>query len=85
MGMGTETWVQRSVPGRGLGLDVWGQPKRLRSTVPWQGVAHHSRGNLGEGLGPLEKQGTIVGEGESRRVDHHRNLLTHTCLGSGRG
>ena len=24
----------RSVPGRGLGLAVWGQPERLRSTVP---------------------------------------------------
>ena len=34
--------------------------------IGW-GVESHDRGNLGEGLGPQEKQGTIAGEGESRR------------------
>ena len=52
--------IQRSVPGRGLGLVVWRQPKGLRIRAPqageqyamgW-GVEHHSRGKLGEGPGP---------------------------------
>ena len=30
------------------------------------GVESHDRGNQGDGLGLQEKQGTIVGEGESR-------------------
>ena len=53
---------------------MWGQPKGLRNSVPWAGeqcvmgwgVECHGRGNLGGGLGP-QKQGTIVGEDESRR------------------
>ena len=67
--------LQRLVLGRRLGLAVWGQPKRLRNSVPQEGeqcatgwgVEWHSRGNPGEGLGPQEKQGTIVGEDERRR------------------
>ena len=43
--------------------------------MPWEqewcamgwGVEYHSRGNPGGGLGPQDKQGAIVGEGESRR------------------
>lgn len=66
--------LQRSVLGRGLGLAVWGQPERLRSVVRWAGkhcavgwgVERHDRGNLGGHLGPQEKQGAIVGEGERR-------------------
>ena len=67
--------LQRSVPGRGLRLAVWGQTEGLRSSVPqagewcatgW-GVKHHGRQNPGGGLDPQEKQGTIVGEGERRR------------------
>ena len=27
--------LQRSVPGRGQGLAVWGQPEGLRSSAPW--------------------------------------------------
>ena len=65
----------RSGLGRGLGLAVWGEPKGLRSAVPWAGeqcatgwgVELHSSRNLGGGLGLQEKQGTIVGEGERRR------------------
>ena len=34
------------------------------------------------GLGPQEKQDTIVGEGKRRRVDHHRNLPVHVHRGS---
>ena len=30
--------LQRSVPGRGLGLAVWRQPEGLGSSVPWTGV-----------------------------------------------
>ena len=29
--------LQRSVPGKGLGLAVWRQPEGLRSSVPWAG------------------------------------------------
>ena len=56
-------------------MAVWGQTKGLRIAVPqvgewcttgW-GVECHSRGNPGESLGPQEKQGAIVGEGERRR------------------
>ena len=57
-------------------MAVWGQPERLRSGVPqvgeWYamgwGVEQHRRGNPGDGLVPQEKQGTIVGEGEKRKV-----------------
>ena len=48
------------------------------------GVERHGRGNLGEDLGPQEKQGDIVGEGERKRKDHHRNLTVHMCAGSQR-
>ena len=49
--------LQRSVPRRGLGLVVWGQPEGLRSSAPRAGeqfttglgVESHSRGNWGEG------------------------------------
>ena len=46
-------------------------------------VEHHSQGNQG-GLGPQEKQGTIVGECERKRVDHQRNLFPFTCTDSQR-
>ena len=56
-------------------MAVWGQPEGLRNSVTWVreryamgwGVEGHGRGNWGEGLGPQEKQGAIVGEGERRR------------------
>ena len=67
--------LQMSVPGRGLGLAVWGQPKGLRSSAPQVGeqcatdleVEHNGRGNLGKGLNLQERQSAIVGEGERRR------------------
>ena len=70
--MGAETWALEVGPRRGVGIAIWGQPKGLRRTVPWVGewwtlgggVEHHGRGNPGEGLGPQEKQGTIVREDE---------------------
>ena len=37
-----------------------------RCTTGW-GAEHHSEGSVGGGLGPKEKQGAIVGEGERRR------------------
>ena len=68
--------LRRAVPGRGLGLAVWGQPKGPRSTasrvgeqrVTGWGVEHHGRGNPGGGLGPQEKQGATAGVGERRRA-----------------
>ena len=64
----------RSVPRRGLGLEVSRQPKGLRSHAPWVeewyaigwGVESHGRGKLAEGPDPQERQGTIVGEDERR-------------------
>ena len=61
---------------------MWGQPEGLRN-VPWAGercamswgAEHPSRGILGGGLGPQEKQGAIVGEGEGGGAGLHRNLL----------
>ena len=44
------------------------------------GVECHGRGNSGEGLGPQEKQGSIVGQGE--RADHHRNISGNVYVGS---
>ena len=35
--LGAETQVRRSVPGRGLGLAVWGEPEGLRSGVSLAG------------------------------------------------
>ena len=61
--------LQRSAPGRGLGLDVWKQPEEAREwcTTGW-GVTHHKQESLGGGLGPQENQDAIqVGEGERRR------------------
>ena len=46
-------------------------------------VEHHGRGNLGEGLDPQEKQGSIVGEGKRKR-GRHRNLPVHAYAGSQR-
>ena len=68
-------WALRSVPGRGLGLAVWRQPKGLRSSAPWVGelysmgwgVEHHGRGNPGEGPDLQERQHTIVGKVERKR------------------
>ena len=56
-------------------MAVWKQPEELMTSVPWSvewsatgwEVESHSGGNLGGGLGPQGKQGTIVGEGERRR------------------
>ena len=67
--------LQGSVPGRGLGLAVWGQPKGLRSTMPQAGeqcamgwaVEPQGRVNPGEGMDLQEKQATIVGEDERKR------------------
>lgn len=67
--------LQRSVPGKGLGLAVWGLPEGLRNRAPrageqcatgW-GVDRHGRGNPGESLVLQRKQGAIVGEGGRRR------------------
>ena len=61
------------------------QPEGLRSSGPlvgewcalgW-GVECHGRGNPGEGLGPQEKQGAIVGEAGGGGADSHRNLPVH--------
>ena len=75
-------------PGEKTGAGCVGKAWGLRSGVPqvgewcamgW-GVEYHGRGNLGGGLGPQEKQGTIVGVGERRGVDHCRNLHEYACL-----
>ena len=43
------------------------------------GRERHSRGNLGEGLDPQERQGTIVGEGERRRGRaRYKSISLHT-------
>ena len=56
-------------------MAVCGLHERLKSGVPqvgeqcamgW-GVECQGRGKLGEGLGPQEKQGAIVGKGRRRR------------------
>ena len=82
----------RSVPGRGLGLAVWGQPKGLRSTVPqagewcamgW-GVECHGRGNPKDGLGPQEKQSSTGGEGKRRARPPSVGISMCSCTGSQR-
>ena len=49
---------------------MWRQPERLVEwcTIGW-GAELHSQGSLEGGVGPQEKQSTIVGEGERRRLD----------------
>ena len=42
-------------------------------------VEYHSRGNLGGGLIPKEKQGTIVGEGKRRRGGTTIGISLHKC------
>ena len=51
-----------------MGFIVWRQPEGLGNggTTDWK-TKCCSQGNLGGGLGPQEKQGSIVGEGERRR------------------
>ena len=79
--------LQRSVPGRGLGLAVWRQPKGIRSSVPqageWYakgwGVESHSRGNLGEGPDPQERQRHHCWGGREE-AGHHRKLLRPECV-----
>ena len=61
--------------GRGLELEVWKQPKGLRSSVPrareWYakgcGIESHGREHPGEGLNLQARQGAIVGEDERGR------------------
>ena len=60
----------RSFPGSGLGLVVWGQPEKLRSSVPWAGEGKA----MSEGT--QERQSATAGEGERRRGGHHRQLPT---------
>ena len=84
----SESWalrlrLRRSVLGRGLGLAVWSQIQRLRSSAPqageqcamgW-GVELHSRGNPGESLGLQDRQGAIVvQEARGRGEGCHRKL-----------
>ena len=73
----------RSVPGSGLGLVVWSQPKGLGSSMllvgecyakGW-GVESHGRGNPGEGLDLQERQGATVGKGRGGGAGCHRKLL----------
>ena len=43
------------------------------------GVERHSRENLGGHLGPLEKQGAILGRVKAGRSEHYRNLPVQVC------
>jgi len=61
----------RSVPGRGLGLAVPVTARgakekccmgRDQYTTGWRGE-FHGRENLGEGPGPQERQGSLLGRG----------------------
>ena len=86
-GWGLRLRLQRSLPGRGLGLAVWRQPEGSKEwyAMGW-GVEGHSWENLGGGLGPQEKQGTTVGEGKGRRwatigISSHADI--HTLRGRG--
>ena len=63
---------------------VWGQPERLRSTVPPAGergvlrvggVGRARRGKRGEGLAPQGKQGAIAGEGRGGGAGAAGNAL----------
>ena len=72
----------RSGLGRGLGLAVWGEPKGLRSAVPWAGeqcatgwgVEHQGRGNPGEGLDGRRSKVPLLGRVRGGGADCHRNL-----------
>ena len=68
-------------------MTVLRQPKELRSNVLWAGEWYttgwgrecYGRGNLGEGLDPQERQGTIVGEVRGGGMDLYRKLPAQEC------
>ena len=74
---------QRSVPGSGLGLAAWRQPKWLGNSAPqvgeWYakgwGMESHRRRNLGEDPDLKERHGTIVVELRRRGLGCQRKLL----------
>ena len=57
---------------------------REHCTMGW-GEERHSGWNPGGDLGPEEKQGATVGEGERRRMDHYRNIIPCVWLGLSEG
>ena len=67
--LGTETQDPKVSSGKRTRIGyvevAWGA--RQQCAMGW-GVECHSQGNPGGGLGPQEKQGTIVGKGKRRRV-----------------
>ena len=81
----------RSVPGRGLELAVWRQPKALRSTVPWVeewcatwGVEYLSRKTWEKVWACRRSKAPLLGRVRRTGVDRHRNLPTHVCMDSQR-
>ena len=71
-GLGTETQAPEVSTGEGTRVGCIRQPEGLGNSAPCAGELNtmgysHSRVNLGGGMGLQEKQGTIVGEYESRR------------------
>ena len=63
--------LQRSVPGRGLGLAVWRQPEGLGSSVPWTREQNAISKGTQEESGPVEEVRCHCWEGR----DHYRNIF----------
>ena len=70
--------IQRSVPGRGLGLAVYRQPEVLGNGVPWAG-----RRYLEEVWAHRRSKGSLLGMAREE-PDHHMNLPIHSWTLRGR-
>ena len=77
--------LQRSVPGKGLGLTVWRQSERAREqcTKAW-GAKHYSQRKLEEVWGLRRSKAPLLGKARGAGPDCHRNAFLCTHMDSWR-
>ena len=72
--------IQRSVPGRGLGLAEWKQPEELGSGVTQDGEKNSTaNGNWEEVWAHRRSKEPLLGRARGVGADCHRNLFPCTC------
>ena len=78
--------LQRSVPGRGLGLAVWRQPERLWSGMPQAGEWNATAEGTQEEVWACRRNKVpLLGRARGGGVDSHRNLPEHAQAFRGQG
>ena len=74
----------RSVPGRSLGLALWGARGARELYVMGWGVEHPSQGILGGGFGPQRSKVALLGRARGGGEDCHGTLFPCTLTSSKR-